>query len=145
MSELRFKKLGPCAKSPSRGSPAAAGLDLYAAETVSIPSFGRACVKTDIAVEVPSGYYGRIAARSGLALSRGLIVGGGVVDSDFRGNVGVILFNLGEQPFEVSVGDRVAQLVVEKIAVLQPSGVDSLDPSSCGASGLVPPVFDMTC
>ena len=135
MSALRYVKLGPCAKSPSRGSPAAAGLDLYAAEAVSIPSFGRACVKTDIAVEVPPGYYGRIAARSGLALSRGLVVGGGVVDSDFRGNVGVILFNLGEQAFDVAVGDRVAQLIVEKIAVLQPLSVASLDPSSRGASG----------
>ena len=133
--ELPFRKLSPCAKSPSRGSPGAAGLDLYAAEQVAIPSFGRVCVKTDIAVEVPSGHYGRVAARSGLALSRGLIVGGGVVDSDFRGNIGVILFNLGEQPCEVAVGDRIAQLVIEKIAVLQPHSVASLDPSSRGASG----------
>ena len=132
---LPFMKLGPLARSPTRGSAASAGLDLYAAESVSVPPSGRVCVKTDIAMEIPFGYYGRIAARSGLALARGVAVGGGVVDSDYRGNIGVILFNLGEQAFEIAAGDRIAQLIIEKIVSLSPVCVQELASSDRGVGG----------
>ncbi|OXA45955.1 Deoxyuridine 5'-triphosphate nucleotidohydrolase [Folsomia candida] len=72
-------------------------------------------VKTDIQIKLPSGYYGRVAPRSGLALKNKLDVGAGVIDEDYRGNVGVILFNFGDADFEINEGDRVAQLICEKI------------------------------
>ena len=68
-----------------------------------------------MAVSVPEGYYGRLAGRSGLCLASGIIVGGGVIDEDYRGGVGIIILNMGEEDFVIRRGDRVAQLIIEKI------------------------------
>lgn len=73
-------------------------------------------VKTDIRVAVPLGCYGRVAPRSGLALKNSIDVGAGVIDADYRGNVGVILFNHSDEDFLISRGDRIAQLIPEMIA-----------------------------
>merc|ERR1712172_87216 len=81
------------------------------------------------------GTYARIAPRSGLAAKRMLHVGAGVVDADYRGEVGVVLFNHGPEAFEVAPGDRVAQLILEKIAMLQCEEVESLDCTARGAGG----------
>ncbi|CAH8607900.1 unnamed protein product [Heterobilharzia americana] len=99
---LRFKKLSDQATPPTRGSAFAAGYDLYSAQDTTIPVGGRGLVKTDIQIELPDGCYGRVAPRSGLALKNGIDVGAGVIDQDYRGNLGVVLFNFGEQDFEVS-------------------------------------------
>lgn len=72
-------------------------------------------VKTDLQVMIPEGCYGRVAPRSGLAVKNFIDVGAGVVDSDYRGNLGVVLFNFSDQDFQVKKGDRVAQLICEKI------------------------------
>jgi len=99
---------------PVRGSEHSAGFDLASAEECTVSGRGgRKLVSLDLAVRVPPGTYGRIAARSGLALKKGIDVGAGVVDRDYEGNVGVLLFNHGEEDFHVSVGDRVAQMVLE--------------------------------
>ncbi|KAF6732611.1 Deoxyuridine 5'-triphosphate nucleotidohydrolase [Oryzias melastigma] len=82
--------------------------------TPSVP-MDKAIVKTDIQIAVPHGCYGRVAPRSGLAAKHFIDVGAGVVDEDYRGNVGVVLFNFGKETFEVKKGDRVAQLVCERI------------------------------
>ena len=132
---LFFMKLSPDARSPKRGSDRAAGLDLFAAEDACIPPGGRACIKTDIAVEIPPGCYGRIAPRSGLALHAGIDVGGGVVDEDFRGPVGVILFNHGSSDFLVKKNDRIAQLIIEKVVAVVPSEVDCLGATVRGSGG----------
>ena len=81
-----------------------------------VPAKGRQLVKTDLQVLIPEGCYGRVAPRSGLALKNFIDVGAGVVDSDYRGNVGIVLFNFDDQEFVVRRGDRVAQLICEKIA-----------------------------
>ena len=96
---------------PSKGSKDAAGWDLYASCAISVPARGRALVPTDVSLVIPPGYYGRIAPRSGLALKHGIDVGAGVVDSDYRGDVGVLLFNMSDDRFQVEVGDRVAQII----------------------------------
>lgn len=114
---LSIQKLSAAATIPRRGSQYAAGLDLSAAEELVIPAGGRAVVKTDLAIAVPPGTYGRVAPRSGLAVKHGIDVGAGVIDADYRGNVGVVLMNLGANNFTVSVGDRIAQLVLEQIIV----------------------------
>jgi dUTP pyrophosphatase len=80
-----------------------------------IPSKGKATVKLDISVEIPKGCYGRIAPRSGLAVKHFIDVGAGVVDRDYRGNVAVVMFNFSDSEYRIRTGDRIAQLICEKI------------------------------
>lgn len=123
------------AKMPTRGSARAAGWDLYASAEATIAPKGRALVPTDIAIAVPEGCYGRIAPRSGLAVKHGIDVFAGVVDSDYRGTVGVVLFNAGDQPFKVAQGDRIAQLIMEQIDTRALVEVDTLDDTARAAGG----------
>ncbi|CAI5973542.1 unnamed protein product [Closterium sp. NIES-65] len=94
-----------------------------------------ALVKTDLAVAIPLGTYARVAPRSGLALKHSINVGGGVVDYDYRGNVGVILFNHSDNDFPVKAGDRVAQLILERIVTPDVVEVEELDETTRGAGG----------
>jgi len=114
-SVIKFKKLSDHAIIPARGSEWAAGFDLFSAHETTIAAHSHGLVKTDIAVELPFGSYGRVAPRSGLAYKKFIDIGAGVVDVDYRGNVGVVVFNHLHQDFQVKYGDKVAQLVVEKI------------------------------
>lgn len=87
----------------------------FSAYDYTVKSKGKELVKTDLQVMIPEGCYGRVAPRSGLAVKNFIDVGAGVVDSDYRGNVGVVLFNFSDMDFQVKKGDRVAQLICEKI------------------------------
>lgn len=113
---LQIKLLSPTARPPHRGSTHAAGYDLYASRAATLPAWGRALVDTDISIAVPAGTYGRVAPRSGLASKHGIDVGAGVIDADYRGPVKVLLFNLSGVDFEVGVGERVAQLIIERVS-----------------------------
>ena len=113
---ILFEKITENGFRPTKGSMLAAGYDLYSAYDTVVPAWGKQKVKTDIRVAIPIGCYGRIASRSGLAWKHSINVGAGVIDSDFRGNVTVILFNLSDKNFIVSKGDRIAQLICEQIA-----------------------------
>ncbi len=86
---LTFKQLDPRATLPTRGSALAAGLDIYAIEELTIAPGERQLARTGLVVAIPEGYYGRIAPRSGLALKNGLDVLAGVIDADYRGELGV--------------------------------------------------------
>ncbi|XP_038557282.1 deoxyuridine 5'-triphosphate nucleotidohydrolase, mitochondrial isoform X2 [Micropterus salmoides] len=132
---LRFAKLSEHATKPTRGSAKAAGYDLYSAYNYSIGPMDKAIVKTDIQIAVPHGCYGRVAPRSGLAAKNFIDVGAGVVDEDYRGNVGVVLFNFGKDTFEVKKGDRVAQLVCERICYPDLEEQQTLDETERGAGG----------
>ena len=110
---LLVSKLSDIAIIPKRGSLYAAGLDLYTPTAGIVEPGQRLLVKLDIAIELPQGTFGHILPRSGLALKNGIHIGAGVIDEDYRGNVGVLLFNLGEEPYVFNVGDRIAQLVVK--------------------------------
>jgi dUTP pyrophosphatase len=110
---LIVSKLSDIAIIPKRGSLYAAGLDLYTPTAGIVEPGQRLLVKLDIAIELPQGTFGHILPRSGLALKNGIHIGAGVIDEDYRGNVGVLLFNLGEEPYVFNVGDRIAQLVVK--------------------------------
>ena len=114
--KLQVKLLSDKAKLPIRGSAGAAGYDLFSAVNVIVPARSRVLVGTDISVNIPDNCYGRVAPRSGLALKFGLDVGAGVIDSDYRGNVGVILFNHTDVDFNVELGMRIAQLIIEHIS-----------------------------
>ncbi|NXK03576.1 DUT protein, partial [Herpetotheres cachinnans] len=134
-TQLRFTKLSENACAPSRGSARAAGYDLYSAYDCVIPPMEKAVVKTDIQIALPSGCYGRIAPRSGLAAKHFIDVGAGVIDEDYRGNVGVVLFNFGKETFEVKKGDRIAQLICERIFYPELEEVQALDDTERGEGG----------
>ena len=116
------------AKLPKRGSPYSAGLDLSSCEHVIIEPGSWKLVSTGLRTAVPKDSYARIAPRSGLAANHGICVGGGVVDADYRGVIKVILFNhFQHSSFEVKIGDRIAQLIIEKIYMMEPIVVKSLE------------------
>ncbi|NWS87434.1 PREDICTED: deoxyuridine 5'-triphosphate nucleotidohydrolase, mitochondrial [Sturnus vulgaris] len=134
-TRLRFTKLSENAFAPSRGSARSAGYDLYSAYDCVIPPMEKAVVKTDIQIALPSGCYGRVAPRSGLAAKHFIDVGAGVIDEDYRGNVGVVLFNFGKETFEVKKGDRIAQLICERIYYPELEEVEALDDTERGEGG----------
>ncbi|MED6204432.1 hypothetical protein PIB30_117365 [Stylosanthes scabra] len=134
-SLLRVKKLSANAVIPSRASPLSAGYDLSSAVETKVPARGKVLVATDLSISIPEGTYARIAPRSGLALKHSIDVGAGVIDADYRGPVGVILFNHSDSDFEVKVGDRVAQLILEKIVTPDVVEVEDLDSTVRGEGG----------
>ncbi|XP_013105752.1 deoxyuridine 5'-triphosphate nucleotidohydrolase [Stomoxys calcitrans] len=132
---LRWAKLTEHALEPVRSTEKAAGLDLRSAYDLVVPARGKALVKTDLQIQVPNGSYGRIAPRSGLAVKNFIDVGAGVVDEDYRGNLGVVLFNHSDQEFEVKRGDRIAQLICERIFYPELEQVDKLEETERGEGG----------
>jgi len=108
-----------------------------------VPVTGQAMVETGIAIGLPEGTYGRLAARSGMACKRGIAVGGGVIDADYTGEVKVIVRNNGQAECSFKAGDRRAQLIIEKIADTHAMEVDNLGTTKrgktgCGSSDLNP-------
>lgn len=132
---LKVKLLDTCAKLPVRASTGAAGYDLHALNDGVIEARSQSGIKTGIAIAVPDGHYGRIAPRSGLAFRDKLDVMAGVIDSDYRGEVVVILFNHSDKPFSFKSGDRIAQLILEKCSTPPVKLVDDLDNTSRGEGG----------
>lgn len=119
MEKVKVKLLRPQGKIPTYGSPEAAGADLYACleEPVTIPPGETAWIPTGIAIQVPRGCAGLVYARSSLGTKRGLAPANkvGVIDSDYRGEVQVVLHNHGKCPQTVAPGDRVAQLLITPV------------------------------
>eukprot|EP00913_Durusdinium_trenchii_P004009 g3713.t1 len=132
--EIKVKLLHPEARLPTRGSDQAAGLDLYSTIETLVPPGESVLIKTGLAVELPAGTYGRIAPRSSLAI-RGIETGAGVVDRDFRGEVKVLLRNWSDDDLRVYKGDRVAQLVVERILEVGVNHVEDLSETQRGNRG----------
>lgn len=139
MLVMPIRRIHPAAKLPTYGSEFAAGMDLHAnlgyGERQTLYPRNRYLISTGISVAVPAGYYMRIAPRSGLANKQGLDVLGGVVDSDYRGEVMVLLLNTGEKEFTISHGDRIAQGIIEKIAHVAIEEVKQLNDTDRGAGG----------
>ena len=130
-----MQKLKNNAALPKRSTDGAAGYDLCASQDCTIPAGGKGLVHTGLSISFPAGLYARIAPRSGLALKKFIDVGAGVVDSDYRGKVGVVLFNHGDQDFVVKMGDRIAQLILEKIDTPPVEEVQGLDNTVRGTGG----------
>ena len=139
MNPIRVKKLHPMAVLPTYGSAEAAGADLYACldEDVTIAPGASAWIPTGIAMEVPKGCAGLIYARSGLACKRGLAPANkvGVVDSDYRGQVVVVLHNHGAEPQTLSHGERIAQMVITPVWTPPYEEVEDLTDSDRGTGG----------
>ncbi|XP_066262534.1 deoxyuridine 5'-triphosphate nucleotidohydrolase [Euwallacea similis] len=132
---LKYTKVIPEAFPPTKGSEKAAGYDLKSAVNVVVPARGKYLVDTGLKIELPEGCYGRIAPRSGLAVKNFIDVGAGVVDEDYRGVLKVVLFNHSDTNFEVKKGDRVAQLICEKIYYPQLEEVEELTQTQRGEGG----------
>jgi len=134
-----FVKLSPDAHLPEYKSEGAAGADLFAyvEDEVLITSGQRRLVPTGVAVQLPSGYELQVRARSGLALQYGITVlnAPGTVDSDYRGELQVLLVNLGDEDFRLQKGDRIAQAVISKVERVEFEVVESLDETKRGTSG----------
>jgi len=120
---------------PEYASAGAAGADLRASEALVIPPGGRAVVPTGIRLEIPDGHVGLVWPRSGLAVRHGIDTLAGVIDSDYRGEVGVVLVNHGPEPFRILPGDRVAQLLVQKVEQVGYAREDSLTDTVRGTGG----------
>lgn len=134
-STLAIQLLTPSAIVPTRGSAQAAGLDLYAPNDFEIPAKGQQLIPLQIAIAVPVGCYGRIAPRSSLASKLAVTVDAGVIDSDYRGEVMVLLVNRNDGVFKGSRGDRIAQLIIEKIQIPTLEVVASLSDTVRGKGG----------
>ena len=132
------------AVAPERASTGAAGYDVrYCganadgadAPPLTVPARGRALVPTGFALAIPQDHYGRLAPRSGLAVRHGLSVGAGVLDSDYRGEVRVLLLNHSDEDYTVHPGDRIAQLVLERISTPPVEVAGALDATARGEGG----------
>lgn len=134
---LEIARLKDAAILPTRATPDAAGLDLYAAETVTLDPGQRRLIGTGIAVALQPWYVGLVCPRSGMALREGVTVlnAPGVIDPDYRGEVGVILVNTGDEPYRVEVGARIAQLLIVPFASARIVEVDALSATQRGAGG----------
>jgi len=134
--QINVKKLSENATIPTQGTSFAAGYDLYAAEDAVVVCGTRKLIKTNISMEITPGYYGRIAPRSGLAYKNGIDVLAGVIDSDYRGDIGVILYNTDKNiDFTVKNGDRIAQIIFEACYIATLNNVENLDNTLRQASG----------
>ena len=136
--ELRVRRLREEAKLPSRAHGGDAGLDLYAAVSATIDPGERATVATGIAIEVPAGHAGLVLPRSGLAARHGIALANapGLIDAGYRGEIKVLLLNTDRTaPFEISVGDRIAQLVLTPVAEADTVEVAELAGSARGEGG----------
>ncbi|OWZ54914.1 deoxyuridine 5'-triphosphate nucleotidohydrolase [Cryptococcus neoformans A2-102-5] len=132
---LLIKKLSPSATLPTRGSSLSAGYDLYSAEETVVPARGKALIDSGLSIAVPEGTYGRVAPRSGLATKHSIDTGAGVIDADYRGPVKVLLFNYSDSDFTIQKGDRIAQLILEKIVMAPIVEVEDLDATARGSGG----------
>ena len=130
-------KLDPWAKMPTRAHSTDAGLDLYSRETkVLLPMCENAATfDTGVHIELPHGYYGKIESKSGLNVNHSVVSCGGVIDEGYTGSITVKLYNLGEEPYTVRNGDKIAQLVIMPYATPELERVDTLEATDRGDAG----------
>ena len=150
--EIKYSKLHPHTKEPFRANTSDAGYDLFSTDYVTLEPFQRKLISTGINVEIPEGFYGRVAPRSGLACKKGIDVMAGVIDSGYRGEVKVLLINLNFEGYnlkpnafeamfgsankiEIKPGDRIAQLIIEKCHTVEWKPMKTLEESQRGEQG----------
>lgn len=132
---LEFQRLDPRAVLPTRGSEAAAGLDLHCIEALRLEPGQRVLARTGLAVAIPEGFYGRVAPRSGLATKKGLDVLAGVIDADYRGEIGCLIYNAGNETIELPEQSKICQLIIEKISTPRAVWAEDLSATARGDGG----------
>ena len=136
--KLAIKRLDPSVELPSYAYAGDAGLDLRASEDVVLQPFERRLISTGLAIAIPEGYAGFVQPRSGMALKKGLSMANtpGLIDSHYRGELKVVAVNLdAQEPIEIQKGERIAQLVIQKVPVVDLVEVEELDETDRGAGG----------
>ena len=131
---IKFELRNKHAKLPTRATPGSAGFDLFATYGFTLKPGQRHCFDTGVAVAIPDGWVGLVQPRSGLSLRHGIDTLAGVIDSDFRDNIGAMLINHGHEPYTIACGDRISQLVVVPF-MGESVQVDELDESDRGGFG----------
>ena len=129
---LKVQRLTPSAILPMRGTPRSAGLDLYALENVTIVGGHVGKIRTGLKMEIPEGYYGQIKSKSGLSINHHLNVRAGVIDEDYRGEIIVLLMNEGIHDFEITVGMKTAQIIIQPYSSCPVEEVTILSDTSRG-------------
>jgi dUTP pyrophosphatase len=132
---VKVRRIHPAAKLPARGTNWSAGADLCCLEPFTLGPRERKAVPTGLIVEIPPGWYGRVAPRSGLAARHGIDTLAGVVDPDFRGELMALIVNTGDSLVSFDAGDRIAQLIIERAAVCDYVWVDELSETERGDGG----------
>ena len=132
---IKIKKLHPAARLPQRGTPLSAGADLFCLEAFTLEPGERKLVPTGLAIEIPPGFYGRVAPRSGLAVRHGVDVLAGVIDADYRAEVKVPLINFGQAAVNLDAGERIAQLIIEQAALCDYIWAEDLSNTERGEGG----------
>lgn len=132
---VKVKRLHPTAKLPERGTDWSAGADLSCLEAFTLEPGERKVVSTGLIVEIPPGWYGRVAPRSGLAVRHGIDTLAGIVDPDFRGELMVVIVNHGDATVSFGAGERIAQLVIERAAICDYVLAEDLSETARGDSG----------
>jgi dUTP pyrophosphatase len=127
--------LGPTGSLPAYSSAGAAGADLRASEAVTLAPGARTAVPTALRLQIPPGHVGLVWPRSGLAVRHGIDTLAGVIDSDYRGEVRVVLVNHGDEPFRIERGDRIAQLLVQRVERAAFTAAPSIDDTDRGGGG----------
>ncbi len=139
MSVVRVQRLRDDARLPYRASEGAAGFDLAAAldAPIVLDPGAWTAVPTGIAIALPGGFEAQVRPRSGLAARHGITVlnAPGTIDEDYRGEVKVVLINHGREPFTIEHGERIAQMVIAQVALVEFAEVDSLDETARGNAG----------
>ena len=120
---------------PSYSHPEDAGADLKASECSVVPARGKALISTGLCLELPGGHVGLIWPRSGLAVKHSIDCGAGVIDSTYRGEIKVLLFNHSDENFTIEPGNRIAQLLVQKVEHINFISVDSLEKTQRNEAG----------
>ncbi|MFA6022534.1 MAG: dUTP diphosphatase [Candidatus Pacearchaeota archaeon] len=135
--KIKIKLLKENAIIPSYAKEGDAGMDLFSTEKYLVKKGERVLVSTGLAVEIPIGYEMQVRPRSGLALKKGISIVNtpGTVDSGYRGEIGIIIINHGEEDFEINSGDKIAQAVLNKIETAEVELVEELSESERGAGG----------
>ena len=132
---FQVKKLVSHAVVPKRATEGSAGLDISSSVDSTVPPGKWCAISTGISIMVPKDCYARIAPRSGLTFKYGIQVGAGVIDSDYTGEIKVILFNHGAYDFTIKTGDRIAQLIFERIFTNELQEVEELVKTERGSGG----------
>jgi dUTP pyrophosphatase len=134
---IKFKKIVPEAVIPEYQTKGAAGMDLVSMIDIYLRPGDRALIKTGIAVELPQGYEGQVRSRSGLSLKQGLVVlnSPGTIDEDYRGEIGVIIHNVDFECHQIKKGDKIAQLVINKVEKFPIEVVTELTNTDRGSGG----------
>lgn len=122
---LKVVLLNKNASLPFKATPQSAGLDLFSTTDITIPANNKVIIDTGIAIHLPKGFYGRLADRSSLAAKYSLHVLAGVIDSDFRGSIKIVIFNLSDEDYQIKKDQRVAQIIIEKYQNIKKLEVNS--------------------